>query len=56
MIDVNKVEINDDEMYDSNVYEDDSVPSNNKNRIYEEIYFNIINRKSNSKSSQKSDY
>ena len=55
MIDLNKVEINDDEMYDSNVYEDDSVPSNNKNRIYEEIYFNIINRKSNSKSSQKSD-
>lgn len=55
MIDVNKVEINDDEMYDSNVYEDDSVHSNNKNRIYEEIYFNIINRKSNSKSSQKSD-
>jgi ribonucleotide reductase beta subunit family protein with ferritin-like domain len=37
MIDVNKVEINDDEMYDSNVYEDDSVPSNNKKRIYEII-------------------
>ena len=55
MIDVNKVEINDDEMYDSNVYEDDSVPSNNKNRIYEDINFNIINRKSNSKNSKKSD-
>ena len=51
MIDVMKVEIKEDEMYDSNVYEDDSLPSNRKKQINEEININIINRRSISKNS-----
>ena len=33
MIDVNKVEIKDDKMYGSNVYEDESLHSNKKKHI-----------------------
>ena len=55
MIDVNKVEIKDDEMYDSNVYEDESLYSNKKKHIQEEININIMNRRSNSKNSKISD-
>jgi hypothetical protein len=33
MIDANNVEIRDDEMYDSNVYEDESLHSNKKMHI-----------------------
>ena len=55
MIDANNVEIRDDEMYDSNVYEDESLHSNKKMHIQEDIRINIINRRSNSKNSQKSD-
>ena len=55
MIDVNKVEIKDDEMYDSNVYDDESLHSNKKKHIQEEININIMNRRSNSKNSQISD-
>ncbi len=54
-IPLNKVEIKDDKIYDSNVYEDESLHSNKKKHIQEEINIKIINQRSNSKNSQKSD-
>ena len=56
MVDINQVKINDNEIYESNVYEDESLTSINRKIILEEINVNFIKMKSSSYNSQKSDY
>ncbi len=56
MVDINQVKIKDNEIYESNVYEDESLTSINRKIILEEINVNFIKMKSSSYNSQKSDY